>query len=136
MGASYASTNSGARVSISPGPDVGLCDQPGWSCHKFHDWVEGVATRWPGAEEEIVGSQEETKDIASIIGTFWSVPRQEYLLKLQKNTSEERGTGFCHPRGCHGGLCLCQSNETLTTSSRSLLDPILEDTEVARQGVG
>lgn len=44
----------------------------------------GSGHRWPGTEEDIVGSQEEMRDIASIMGTYWNVPRQECLLKIHK----------------------------------------------------
>ena len=45
LGASYKSISSGARVEAA--------------CYlRFHGCLEGVATRRPGAKEEIVGSQE------------------------------------------------------------------------------
>lgn len=43
--------------SIAPGPDVGLWEDAVWSYLRFQDGLEGVATRWPGVEEGIVGSQ-------------------------------------------------------------------------------
>lgn len=55
--ASYISTSSEAREGISPGPNGGPWEQPVWSYFRFHDWPEGVAAKWPGAVEEIIGSQ-------------------------------------------------------------------------------
>lgn len=53
VGANYASSNSRARVRMTPGPDVGLWEQPVWSYLRFHAWLEGVATDGQGLRKKL-----------------------------------------------------------------------------------
>lgn len=41
------------KWNISPGPDVGLWEQPVWSYLRFHAWLEEVATDGQGLRKAL-----------------------------------------------------------------------------------